>query len=114
MVSHEEVGRRVRQAREDLAISQAELGRRLTPPRTHAAVSDIERGKTKLDVDDLSMLSAALDRPVVYFYGDRPAASVVYRRGDRDLTPELQRETDRAVDLFKQFARQHAPKRPAQ
>jgi transcriptional regulator with XRE-family HTH domain len=114
MITHEEVGRRIRQAREQLRMSQGEFGRLLSPPRTHAAVSDMERGKTKLDVEELSTLARLLDKPLEYFIEERPAPSVLYRRGDRKLTPDGQRDADRAVEAFKQLARERARQAKAQ
>jgi transcriptional regulator with XRE-family HTH domain len=108
MVTHEVVGRRIKEAREALGLSQAALGRLLMPPRTHAAVSDIERGKTRLDVEDLAQLAAILNRDLSYFYGEPPAPGIVYRRGDRGLTPQAQRQDDAMLEAFKQFAREHA------
>lgn len=112
MPTNNEVGRRIRRAREERRLSQTELGQLLSPKRSYAAVSDIERGRTKLDVEDLSMLAVILGKPLPYFYGEEPTASVVYRRGERGLAPEVQRETDQAVELFKQFARQQLRKQP--
>lgn len=110
MVTHQEVGRRIRQAREALGLSQADLSSRLTPPRTRAAVSDIERGQTKLDVEDLSELARLLDKDLAYFYDVQPEPGVVYRRGDRGMAPEQQQQTDRALEEFKERARQQARK----
>ena len=114
MPTNDEVGRRVRRAREERRLSQTELGQLLSPKRSYAAVSDIERGRTKLDVEDLSMLAAILGKSLPYFYGEEPTPGVVYRRGERGLAPEAQRETDQAVELFKKFARQQLRTRPGQ
>ena len=108
MVTHQDVGSRIRQAREELRLSQGDLGRLLTPPRSHVAVSDIERGKTKLDVEELSTLAILLKKDLAYFYEGKPTPSVVYRRGDRGLEPGQQRETNRAVETFKKLAREQA------
>jgi len=102
---HLEVGRRIRQAREDCGLSQAELGQLLRRPRTHAAISDIERGKTRLDVEELTELAAVLKQPLLFFLKIEPTATV-YRRGDQDLTSDQQRETDASVEDFKRFARE--------
>ena len=114
MVTNEEVGRRIREARDALGLSQATLGQLLTPPRTHAAVSDIERGKTRLDVEDLSHLAVLLEKDLTYFYEGRPIESTLYRRGDRGLTPQDQQQADTAIEAFKHLARQHARARREQ
>ena len=112
MSTNEEVGRRVRQAREELGLSQAALGRLMSPSRTHAAVSDIERGKTHLDIEDLSALAALLRKELAYFYEEgfapRTVSSTLYRRGDRGLTPQAQQHADQAIEAFKRTARARA------
>ncbi len=108
VITNEELGRRVRQARDELGLSQAALGRLLSPPRTHAAVSDIERGKTHLDVEDLSLLATLLKKDLAYFYEEKPVPSAVYRRGDRGLTRQEQQQADQAIEAFKQLARDKA------
>lgn len=108
MLTSEEVGRRIREAREDLGLSQADLGRLMTRPRTHAAVSDIERGKTKLGVEEISELAMLLHKDLSYFYETRPTPRVVYRRGDRGLSSREQRETDKSIETFKRMARELA------
>ena len=108
MVTREEVGRRIRRAREELRLSQGDLGRMLSKPRTYAAISDIERGKTKLDVEELGEIARLLRKDVSYFLG---GPSVVYRRGDRGLPDDDQRTTTRAIDDFKRYAQEVARKR---
>lgn len=111
MITNEEIGRRIRQAREGLGLSQADLGRLLGRQRSHVAISDIERGKTKLDVEELSEFAVLLKQELVYFYEARPAPSVLYRRGDRGLAPAKQIETDKSIEAFKRRAREiHAQK----
>lgn len=107
MATREEIGRRIRQAREDLKLSQTELGRLLSRTRTHAAISDLERGNVRVDVEELAELARILNRDVAYFHGMEAAQSVVYRRGDYSLSSEQQLETDQAVDAFRRFAREH-------
>lgn len=114
MTTHLEVGRRVRQAREERGLSQTALGRLLTPPRTHVAISDIERGKTKLDAEELTIFARLLDKSVAYFVESEPAPSVVYRRGERGLSSDWQRQTDGAIEAFKQYARQKAREQSGQ
>lgn len=111
MTTREELGGRVRQAREELGLSQTELGRLLTRHRTHAAVSDMERGKVRFDAEELEELAAILNRDVSYFYDVPPVEAspgIVYRRGDRGLEPDHHRATNRAIESFKQYAREQA------
>lgn len=109
MANREEIGQRIRHAREGLGLSQSELGRKMSRSRTHAAISDLERGVVRIDVEELSELAKLLDKELAYFYGDyKPDSShdVVYRRGDRHFSTEDQQETDRAVDSFKALVRE--------
>jgi transcriptional regulator with XRE-family HTH domain len=108
MATREEIGRRIREAREELDLSQTDLGRLLTRQRTHAAVSELERGKVRLDAEELVELAAILKKDVAYFYDAPAAPSIVYRRGGRGLAPDHQRQTDRAIEAFKQYAREQA------
>lgn len=108
MVTHADVGRRIKAAREERGLSQGALGRLLAPPRSHAAVSDIERGKTRLDVEDIAQLATILGRDLSFFYGDQSTPSIVYRRGDRGLAPQAQQKADAALEAFQRFAREHA------
>lgn len=111
MISYEEVGRRVRQARQELGLMQADLGRLLSKPRSHAAVSDIERGKTKLDLEELGELAQLLQKPLAYFIDPGPSPGVEYRRSEPDGSAEQQRHHVRSVDAFKQVARDQARRR---
>ena len=111
MITNEEVGRRIRQAREEKGLLQSDLGRLLSRPRSHAAVSDIERGKTRLDLEELSEIARLLGKPLDFFTGSRPIQAVVYRRSERGLSAEQQKETDRAIEAFKRLAREQARRR---
>ena len=108
MTTNEEVGRRIRQAREEMGLTQAELARLLTPPRSHAAISDIERGRTRLDIEGLSMIAQLLNKTLEDLIPSRAAPSVFYQRSDLDLSPEQQQEGNRSIEAFKNLARQRA------
>lgn len=108
MITNDEVGRRIRQAREEKGLLQADIGRRMTRPRSHAAISDMERGKTKIDVQDLAEIARLLGKEVEYFITSRPVASAVYRRSDREMTPMQESESARAIESFKDRARELA------
>lgn len=111
MATSEEVGRRIRDAREARGWTQAQLGQQLTRPRTHVAISDIERGRTKLNIDELSEFADVLGRPLGYFTGERTGSGVVYQRSDKEATPEQQRQNAAAVDSFKErMRRQFGPR----
>lgn len=78
------IGSRIRESREQKALSQSELARRLGV--SQPTVSDWENGKTEPSVDNLRTLAVELD---VWFEW------IVTGRGPRDFTPgvhEAQRE----------------------
>jgi transcriptional regulator with XRE-family HTH domain len=81
MATTEEIGKRVREAREEMGMTQGDLGRRWGG-RSHAAVSDIERGTTRLTASGLAELAQILNKPVTFFYGEKTSAQ--YLRGGRD------------------------------
>ena len=59
-----ELGERIRMIREMAGWTQADLGQRMQKKRSHAAVSDIERGKTGLDIEDITDVAVVLDVPI--------------------------------------------------
>ena len=103
MTTRDEVGRRIRQAREDLGISQAELGRRLKRARSHAAVSDMERGEVKLDIEELADLARVLEQNLDYFILSQP--NVLLRRGDYGQSETEMGTTLASLEDFKEHAR---------
>lgn len=105
MVTYEEIGRRIRQAREAKGLLQADLGRRMARPRSHSAISDIERGKTRLDVEELTELARLLDTQLSDLLSTRSPEGVVYLRSDAKMTREQHGERARAVEAFKTKAR---------
>lgn len=108
MATREEIGQRIREAREELGLSQTELGQLLSRQRTHAAISELERGKVRLDAEELVEIAAILRKNLAYFYAAPAAPSIVYRRGDQRLPDGQQRSTNKAIEAFKQYAREQA------
>lgn len=56
------IGERIMLARRRAGLSQREFGKRLGI--SHAAVSDLETGKTKPDLDNLTVVARALGVPL--------------------------------------------------
>lgn len=108
MATRDQIGLRIREAREELGLSQGEFGSLLSRRRAHAAISELERGKVRLDAEELVEIAAILNKDLAYFYAAPVAPTIVYRRGDRGLGDEQQRETNKAIDAFKQYAREQA------
>lgn len=67
----EEIGRRVREARSYLSLSQEEVSSAIGIPRS--AVSQIENGQRGLDAAELTALAKLLGRTVEYFTGGAEA-----------------------------------------
>ncbi len=64
----QEVGIRIRQAREERGLSQATLAD--TIGRRQAYISELETGKTEPNASTLVILGRALHKPVAYFFPD--------------------------------------------
>lgn len=66
------VGRRVREARKDLGLSQARLGEALgdylDKPWFPQAVSEAEKGRRNFTAEDLFALALVLNRPLSWFF----------------------------------------------
>lgn len=78
------VGRRIRQRREALGLSQGTLGRHLG--LTFSQVQKYEKGTNRIGAGRLLLIARALGVPIQYFFQDldiRPAAS---ERTREDLT----------------------------
>lgn len=67
MASSLEIGRKIRQARDEMNLSQSDLGKKMENQRSHAAISDIERGKTKLGISELKEIAIILNKPLDFF-----------------------------------------------
>jgi transcriptional regulator with XRE-family HTH domain len=63
------MGELIRQAREEIGMSQADLAKRIY--RNQAALSQIENGKMRIDAETLLHLAVALDKPIREFFPDR-------------------------------------------
>lgn len=117
MLTTVEVGRRIKVARQDRGLSQAQLGQLLSRKRTHAAISDIERGKTNLGVEELAEFASILGTTLTSLLETAPTViqqgppSIVYRRSNAAATPQERADSERAIDEFKEYARQRAQQR---
>ncbi len=70
-IDRQELGARLREAREYLALSQGEVAKYLGIPRT--ALSHIESGQRRLDALELKKAAYLYKRPVAYFTGEAEA-----------------------------------------
>jgi len=85
MITNEELGRRIRLARESAKLTQAELGKKWLD-KSHAAISDIERGATRISATALSKLATLLDISMDFFYEENDSKSkgaAYFLRGGR-------------------------------
>lgn len=67
-LNYEEIGNRIRQAREEQGLSQGDLAAKLGFSRT--AINYYENGKRRIAIDDLYILARALGKPLSFFLGD--------------------------------------------
>lgn len=66
----EQLGERIRQAREAQGLSQHELAERVG--RDQRSVSEYESGKRRIYAHDLPNFAQALNVPIAYFFQDTP------------------------------------------
>ena len=69
LVDMQQLGRRLREARERRGLSQYEFADLIS--RDQRSVSEYERGKRKIAATDLAVLAQVLDVPLSYFYEER-------------------------------------------
>jgi transcriptional regulator with XRE-family HTH domain len=105
MLTLQELGRRIARARQHLGLTQTAFGRLLSRPRSHAAISDMERGKTKLDIEELSEVARVLNKPLSFFTETGERVDTVYRHSD-ELSSDRQRLIEQSVEAFKRVARE--------
>lgn len=64
----EQVGQRIREARERLGLTQEALGQLIG--RTQYSISQYESGSRAIAITELPALARALNVPISYFFGD--------------------------------------------
>lgn len=67
------IGRRLKETREYLALSQDEVSKALDIPRT--AISLLESGERKVDAIELGKLASIYQQPVDYFLSGKTSAT---------------------------------------
>jgi transcriptional regulator with XRE-family HTH domain len=90
-----QIGRRLRDRRLELGLSQVDLARRLGV--TYQQVQKYERGANRIAADRLHDLARILDVPIAYFYGGAGVPPGLAEAAD-GFTFESATETDRASD----------------
>jgi transcriptional regulator with XRE-family HTH domain len=63
-----QMGKRIRQARENLGLTQEQLSARID--KSQDAISSYEKGTRGIQIAELPRLAQALDVTVTYFFGD--------------------------------------------
>ena len=107
-----DVGRRLKQVREYLSLSQQVVAQTTGVPRS--AISDIERGQRKVDSLELRKFARLYSYPVGYFLGeDGPAdeSLLALARAVVGLTEQDKDEVIRFAQ-FLRFSADAAAKRP--
>lgn len=66
VVTHAELGQRIRQARDNIGMSQRDFSEAVGKDQT--AISEYETGKRKVPAVELSIFAQVLQVPVSYFY----------------------------------------------
>lgn len=96
------IGRKIREARTHLDISQATLAKALGF-ESAVAISLIESGKRNIDVENLAKAAKFLERDIKYFLDeeDAPVKIEVALRADKGLNKEDQDAILRFIELAK-------------
>ena len=107
----EQLGQRLREAREALGLPQTAVADHLDIPRP--SVSEMETGRRKVTFLELKRLASLYRRPIAYFSGDTTeprddeTTSALYR-----TTSELNSSDREQVLRFAQFLRDAGPAKP--
>lgn len=100
-IDYEEIGRRIRQAREAKNISQGELGSRLLHQVTATAISLYEKGDRDVGLDVLAEIAKIFDvsmESLVEGYKEAPPIPVALR-ADKELKNN-QKAQDQIMDFI--------------
>ena len=99
----QQLGARLKEAREYLELSQDEVARLLDVPRT--AISLMETGQRKVDALELERLAEIYQRPIGYFTDDAGAVAPPVPEAVQHLARTAAKLTDRDREELLQFAR---------
>jgi Zn-dependent peptidase ImmA (M78 family)/transcriptional regulator with XRE-family HTH domain len=97
MVNHEQLGERLRLAREHARMNQTDVAQTLNV--TGAALSQYESGKRKLDALTLQHLARLYGVPLGFFFGDE-AAAADWEAALRTVAEELSAEGKAGISLL--------------
>jgi transcriptional regulator with XRE-family HTH domain len=108
----EELGRRLKEAREYLGLSQGAVADRLGIPRP--SVSDMESGKRRVTFLELKQLAALYRRPIAFFSGEveEGAAGDETTKALFRAASDLSDQDKEQVLRFAQFLKSAGPARP--
>jgi transcriptional regulator with XRE-family HTH domain len=85
-----ELGRRIKQAREEAGLSQTELADRIGL-RHPQSISNYERGETEVPGKRIRRIAEVTGRPLSFFLDEEPAQDLDLLAGLRDLVARLER-----------------------
>ena len=96
------IGKKIREARESVGLSQKQLAEKLGY-ESSTAVSYMEGGERKVSVVDLELISRLLDKDIRYFLGQEasPASVRVALRAEEGLDRKDQDAILHIIDMAK-------------
>jgi transcriptional regulator with XRE-family HTH domain len=105
MERYVEIGARIKQAREDMEMSQGELAEEVGF-KSPTAISLIEAGTRKVAIEDLETIATVLKQPIEYFLGkEQPEITLEYAlRSDKKLK-NLDATARKSITEFADFVR---------
>lgn len=98
MKNENQIGKRVRAAREEAGLSQEQLGAKVG--YSAMGISHLENGSRKVKLEDLQKIATALNISITYLL--EPIAKQTYsptfwRRGNEDITDEQKKSEQEAM-----------------
>ncbi|MCL5996054.1 MAG: helix-turn-helix domain-containing protein [Chloroflexi bacterium] len=103
------VGRRLREAREAVGLSQEQLGQRLS--LSHVGYGDMERGRVLIGLDHLLEVCRVTGRPISWFVGEMPEGLPALDGLTREIVELAERLPERqryAVLTYTRFMAENA------
>lgn len=98
MLTQQELGARIAQARQSLGMSQEELGKVIGVDRS--AMSRVEAGQRKVDSIELLAIADALGKPVDFFLASIKSPEEIFFRAP---TETMDAEVRKALDRIERF-----------
>lgn len=92
------IRQRIRDAREELKMTQDELGEKIYKSRVQ--ISDLERGRTQISATELILISVALHKPIMYFYPFKSLTDNELKEEEQELIHHFRGIKSKAMEKY--------------